>query len=171
MEYEMILRLVHIVSAIFWAGSVMYLAMFIVPAVKALGPDGGKFMQQLSRTNSMPKVMTLAGFLTVLAGILLMERLSNGFTGSWFGTPHGMILSIGATFAIIAFLMGIFVNKPTVERIASIGKAASDKGGPPSPEQMQELQKLRTRLFSAINITAWLVLCAAISMALSRYIN
>jgi uncharacterized membrane protein len=169
MEYLVFLRFVHIVSAIFWAGSVMYLALFIVPAVKALGPDGGKFMQQLSRTNNMPLVMTLAGTLTVVAGLLLIERISGGFTAEWFGTPHGIIISIGATLAIIAYLIGILVNRPTVARIGTIGQEAAAKGGPPSPEQMAELQKLRTKLFSAINMTALLVLGAAIAMSIVRY--
>ena len=169
MEYLILLRFIHVVSAIFWGGSVMYLALFIVPAVKALGPGGGKFMQQLSLTNKMPAVMTLAGTLTVVGGILLMERMSGGFQAAWFGTPHGIVLSIGATCAIIAYFLGLFVNKPTVERIAKIGKAAAEKGGPPSPEQMAELQKLRARLFSAINYTAFLVLGAAIAMSIARY--
>ncbi len=169
MEYLILLRLVHVVSAIFWAGSVMYLALFILPAVRALGPDGGKFMQQLSNTNKMPTVMTIAGTLTVLAGLLLIERLSGGFEGAWFGTPHGIVISTGATLAIIAYCIGIFVNRPTVEGIAAIGKATAEKGGPPSPEQMAELQKLRAKLFSAINMTAYLVLGAAIAMSIARY--
>ena len=169
MEYLIFLRIVHIVSAIFWAGGVMYLALFIAPAVRALGPDGGKFMQQLSRTNRMPMIMTIAATLTVVGGVLLIERLSGGFTPEWFGTPHGIVISIGATFAIIAYCIGLFVNRPTVEKIAVIGKAAAEKGGPPSPEQMAALQKLRTRLFSAINITAFLVLAAAIAMSVARY--
>jgi len=169
MEYLIFLRLIHIVSAIVWAGGVIYLALFIVPTVKALGPDGGKFMQQLSQTNKMPVVMTLAGTFTVVGGILLIERLSGGFTAGWFGTQHGIVISIGATFAIIAYCIGLFVNKPTVERIAKIGKEAASKGGPPSPEQMAQLQKLRTRLFSAVNATAWLVLGAAVAMSIARY--
>jgi uncharacterized membrane protein len=169
MEYLIILRLIHIVCAIFWGGGVIYLALFIVPAVKALGPDGGKFMQQLSRTNKMPLIMTLAATFTVVGGLLLIERLSGGFTPEWFGTPHGIVLSIGATFAIIAYLVGLFVNRPTVARIAAIGQEVARKGGAPSPEQGQELQKLRTKLFSAVNITAWLVLGAAIMMSVARY--
>jgi uncharacterized membrane protein len=169
MEYLILLRFLHIVSAIFWAGSVMYLALFIVPAVKTLGPDGGKFMQQLSRTNSMPTVMTLSATITVIAGILLIERLSGGFTAEWFETSHGIILSLGAFFAIIAYLIGLFVNRPTVARIASMGKVISEKGGVPSSEQSQELQRLRNKLFSAINITAFLVLAAAIVMSVVRY--
>jgi len=169
MEYLILLRFIHIVSAIFWGGSVMYLALFIVPAVKALGPDGGKFMQQLSVTNKMPLVMTIAGTLTVLGGILLIERLSGGFTGAWFGTPHGIVISTGATCGIIAYCIGLFVNKPTVDRIAKLGKAAAEKGGPPSQEQMAEIQKLRAKLFSAINVTALFILGAAIAMSIARY--
>ncbi len=169
MEYLILLRLLHIVCAIFWAGGVMYLAMFIVPAVKALGPDGGKFMQQLSKTNNMPSIMTLAATLTVVGGILLIERLSGGFTAGWFGTPHGIVISIGSTFGIIAYLIGLFVNRPCVARIAAIGKAAAEKGGPPTPEQLAELQALRSRLFAAVNITAILVFGAAIAMSIARY--
>ena len=169
MEYLITLRIIHIVCAIFWAGGVMYLALFIAPAVRALGPDGGKFMQQLSKTNNMPLLMTLAATFTVLGGILLIERLSGGFTAGWFGTPHGIVISTGATFAIIAYLIGLLVNRPTVAKIASIGQAAAAKGGPPSPEQLQELQRLRTKLFSAINYTAVFVLLAAIAMSIARY--
>jgi uncharacterized membrane protein len=169
MTYLILLRLIHIVCAIFWAGAVMYLALFIIPAVKALGPEGGKFMQQLSVTNKMPVVMTIAGTLTVLGGILLIREISGGFQSSWFGTPHGIVISIGGTCGIIAYLIGLLVNKPTVEKIAAIGKAAAEKGGPPSPEQLQEMQKLRARLFSAINITALLILGASIAMSIARY--
>ena len=94
MEYLIFLRFIHIVSAIFWAGSIMYLAWFVGPAVRALGPDGGKFMQQLTRTNKMPTAMAIAGLLTNIGGILLIERLSGGFQSYWFCTPHGIIISI-----------------------------------------------------------------------------
>src|SRR5690349_11995057 len=116
MEYLIFLRIIHIVSSILWGGGVLYLALFIAPAVRALGPDGGKFMQQLSRTNNMPLIMTLAATFTVVGGILLIERLSGGFTPEWFGTPHGIVLSAGATFALIAYLIGLFVNRPTVSK-------------------------------------------------------
>jgi len=169
MEYLNILRLLHIVCAIFWGGALMYLALFIVPAVKALGPDGGKFMQQLSRTNKLPLVMSIAGTLTVLGGILLIERLSGGFEMSWFGTPHGIIISIGGTLAIIAYVIGLSVNKPAVDKMAAIGAAAGKAGGPPTPEQMQELQRLREKLFWGVNAMAYLVLGAAVAMSIVRY--
>ncbi|MBK5284329.1 MAG: hypothetical protein JJE25_02915 [Bacteroidia bacterium] len=169
MEYLIFLRLIHIVSAIFWAGAIMYLAWFIIPAVKALGPDGGKFMQQLSRTNKLPIVMLITGGLTVLGGILLIEQLSGGFQPGWFGTTHGIIISTGGTLAIAAYVIGLSVNLPTVNRMGAIGKAVAESGAPPSPEQMQELQKLRNKLFAATNAMAGLVFIAAISMSIVRY--
>jgi uncharacterized membrane protein len=169
MEYLILLRFLHIVSAIIWAGAIMYLAWFIIPAVKALGPDGGKFMQQLARTNKLPIVMLATGGFTVVGGILLLERISGGFQPEWFGTPHGIILSIGGTLAIIAFVMGLSINLPATKRMAAIGAAAAAAGAPPTPEQMQELQKLRNKLFSATNVMAGLVFLAAISMSIVRY--
>ena len=169
MSYLIALRFIHIVSAIFWAGSIMYLAWFVIPAVKALGPDGGKFMQQLSRTNGLPKVMLIARGLTVLGGLLLIQQISGGFEMTWFGTPHGIIISIGGTMAIIAYTIGLIVNLPAVNRMAAIGQAAAASGAPPSAEQMQELQKLRNKVFSATNIMAGLVFIAAICMSIVRY--
>lgn len=169
MEYLIFLRFIHIVSAIFWGGSIMYLAWFIIPAVKALGPDGGKFMQRLAVTNKLPIVMLITGSLTVLGGILLIEQLSGGFQANWFGTPHGIIISIGGTLALTAFIIGLTVNLPTTKRMAAIGAAVAASGGPPNAEQQQELQMLRNRLFKATNIMAGLIFITAITMSIVRY--
>jgi len=169
LTYLIILRLIHIVCGIFWAGATIYLAVFIIPAVKASGAEGSKFMQQLSRTNRLPLVMMLAATLTVLAGILLIWKLSNGFESGFMGSEHGIVLSTGATFAIIAYLIGLTVNRPTVDKIAILGKAIAAQGAPPSTEQMQQLQILRKRLFTATNIVASLLAITVIAMSIVRY--
>jgi len=147
----------------------MYLAWFIIPAVKALGPDGGKFTQQLAKTNKMPIIMLIAGTLTIIGGILLIQQLSGGFQSAWFGTPHGLVISTGAAFAIAAYIMGLSINLPITKRMEAIGAAAAAAGGPPSAEQLLELQKLRTKLFKTTNIMAGLIFITAISMAIVRY--
>jgi hypothetical protein len=169
MEYLIFLRLIHIVCAIFWAGAIMYLAWFVGPTVKALGPDGNKFMQQLSRTNKLPIVMLTTGGLTVLGGILLIERLSGGFESAWFGTPHGIIISIGGTFAIIAYGMGLLINLPAIKRIAAIGQAIAASGSAPAAQELQEMEALRNKIMKATNIMAGLVFLAAIAMSIVRY--
>lgn len=169
MEYLIFLRLIHIVSAVFWAGAIMYFAWFIIPAAKALGPDGAKFMQQLSSTNKLPVIMFTAGTLTIVGGILLIERLSIGFQLNWFGTSHGIVISIGGALALIAYVIGLSVNLPTLKRMGAIGKVIAASDAPPNPEQMQELQRLRIKLFAATNIMAILLLGATISMSIARY--
>jgi len=169
LTYLIILRLIHIVCGIFWAGATIYLAVFIIPAVKASGAEGSKFMQQLSRTNRLPLVMIFAATLTVLAGILLLWKLSNGFQSDFMGSKHGIVLSTGATFAIIAYLIGLTVNRPTVDKIAGLGKAIATQGAPPSPDQMQQLQMLRKRLFTATNIVASLLGITVVAMSIVRY--
>lgn len=169
MAYLIILRLVHIVCAVFWTGSVLYLTGFVFPAVKALGPDGGKFMQQLSRTNKLPLVMNLAASLSILAGILLMERISGGFQSVWFGSPHGIVISIGGTLALIAYILGFAISRPTIMKIGTLGQKIAAAGGPPSAEQAQKLLKLRNKLIGATNMVAVLLLGALIAMSIVRY--
>jgi hypothetical protein len=80
-----------------------------------------------------------------------------------------MVISTGATLAIIALTIGLTVNKPSIDKMAAIGKAAAESGTPPTPEQQQLLQKLRGKLFWGINVMAYLVFGAAIAMSIARY--
>jgi hypothetical protein len=43
------LRFVHIVSGVFWAGAVFLMVGFIFPAVRASGPQAGRFMEEVAR--------------------------------------------------------------------------------------------------------------------------
>ena len=169
LTYLIILRFIHITCGIFWAGSIMYMALFVQPAVKAAGPEGAKFVQTLAKTNKLPIVMMFAALLTIIAGVLLLWKLSDGFQSVYMSSKHGIILSIGGTFAIIAFLIGFTVNKPTVAKIAKMGQAIAAQGAPPSPEQAQQLAKLRKRLFAATNTVAVLLGLTVIAMSIVRY--
>src|ERR1700752_2038934 len=116
----LVLRLLHIFSGVFWAGGVFYLAFFVFPAVNAMGPDGGKFMQQLSRTRNMPMIMTINGIITVLAGLRLLQIDSGNVQATWFQSGMGLVITIGAVAALGALLIGMFFNKPRAEKMAKI---------------------------------------------------
>jgi len=42
-----VLRVIHIICGVFWAGTVMVMAWFVLPTAQALGQPGGAFMQRL----------------------------------------------------------------------------------------------------------------------------
>lgn len=75
MEYLALLRLIHIVCAVFWTGGMIYLALFVLPAFKSLGPEGTGFIQRLSGTRKLPVIMNVSAILSIVTGILLMQKL------------------------------------------------------------------------------------------------
>ena len=164
-----ILRLLHICSGVFWAGATIYLALFIVPAVQASGAEGTKFMQQLTRTRNLPLIMTIAATLNVVCGIWLLWKLSDGFQSAYMSSEHGIILSIGGTLALIAYLEGLLVTRPTIMKVAKLGGEIAKAGGPPTPEQAQQLMVYRKKIFNANNFVATLLAITVIAMSIVRY--
>jgi uncharacterized membrane protein len=167
--YLLILRILHIGFGIFWAGSVFSFVLFIAKAVKASGPDGGKFMQQLGKTG-YPIAVMITAIISILAGILLIAKLSAGFEPVWFSTAYAKVVTTGGVLAIIAFIIGFTINRPAAARIMAISNAIAKAGGPPTPGQIQELTNLRNRLFTGSNIIAVLLLFAVIAMSIFRYV-
>src|SRR5262249_4594166 len=148
-----------------WAGTVIFVAFFLDPAVKSAGPDGTKFMQQLVKTNRFPVVIMLLAIVTILAGSLLIWKVSAGLQSVWLSTRNGQVLTAGAVVAIVAFLIGFFVSRPASFRIAKIGKAVASAGGPPTAAQIQELTMLGKRLSTASRIIAFLLIFAIVGMS------
>ncbi len=164
------LRLIHILAGIFWAGAAVLAAAFLTPAVRALGPNGGKVMQQLIGKQKLSMYISLAAYLSTLAGIVLYWRTSLGFQIAWILAPSGLMFTIGALAGIITIVMGQLVNAPTAARMSALAKEMQAAGGPPKPEQIAEMQKLQTRLGQAGVIAAILLIIASSAMAIARYV-
>ena len=171
MDYYMIfLRFVHIFCAVFWAGAVMFIAYFVSPAVKSLGPEGGKFMQSIASTNKYPIVMNLAAILAILSGALMFWRVSGGFNHDWLATGYGLFLSIGSVAALIAYIFGFTTQRPAAMRMVAIGKEIREQGGPPNEDQMKEIGVLQRKLSGGMRIIAIFLIISIITMALARYV-
>src|SRR4026208_1218295 len=112
-----LLRLIHIAGGVFWAGTMLFAAVFLEPSVREAGPDGAKVMLGLMRRKYMV-VMPIVAALTILAGVGLLEQVSGGFHPDWMSSPTGLTLSPGAAIAIPAFLIGIFFVRPAAMRLA-----------------------------------------------------
>jgi hypothetical protein len=166
----LILRILHIFTGAFWAGATIYLALFILPAVRALGPDGSRFMAQLMKTRKLPIFMNIVAFLNILTGLRLMMIVSNNFNGAWFGSHFGISISIGMVAALGAFTIGFFVSRPTAAKMNAIGAAISAAGGPPTGEQTAQLTALRAKMMKSIIIMSWHLAAAVIFMSMAKYL-
>ena len=165
-----IIRYIHILSAVFWGGAIFVLNFFLFPAIKASGPDGGKFMQQFSKANSFPQVMTIVGAITIITGIIVLWHFSANFNSAFMGSKAGILLSLGGLSGLAAYLHGIFINRPTIQKISNIGEEISKSGAPPSPEQAKQIEKLRNRIFTTTKWMTLFIILGVTLMSLARYI-
>ena len=168
--YLTILRILHIGAGIFWAGTAIHLAFFAEPAIKASGLAGKTYMQKLTNTNGFPIMILLSAVITIVAGFLLIWKLSDGFQSTWMSSKHGMVLTAGAGFALIAFIVGFSVNRPAGMKIAKIGKEVAAAGGQTTPQQLEELERLGNKIGSAGRVIAILLILAILGMSAFRYL-
>ena len=166
-----VLRLVHIISGVFWVGAAMFTALLLAPTLRALGPGAGPVMNQLVKVRKLPMVMMVSALLTMAAGIWLFMIDMSVSDGAFMRSGSGKTFGIGAVFAILAFAIGMAVNAPASTRIAAIGTAAAARGGPPSPEEQAELQRLQGRMSTASQIVTVLLVLATGAMAIARYVS
>lgn len=166
-----LLRLIHILFGVFWAGTAMFNAIFLIPAVRALGPAGGPVMQEIAGKRKLPVYFLVSGLLTVLSGFGLYWHDSQGFTNGFMRSAGGMTFGIGAVLALIAVLLGIFVVTPAAMRTGKLGAAIAAGGKPPTPEQAAEMQQLQAKLGKMAVVAAALLTLTTIAMAVGRYVS
>ena len=161
-----LLRLIHILSAIFWLGGTLTAAAFIFPTAKRVGPDSARFMQSLMVESRFPLALTITGWTTTLAGLILFFLSSGRFAHSWMASGQGIALSIGALFGISGALHGGIVQGRGAARLAALASQA----GPPTPERIAEMQTLRDKLARGTVASAGILTVAAAAMAIARYV-
>jgi hypothetical protein len=165
------LRVIHIFAGVFWTGAAIMLAGFVEPTVRALGPEGGKFMQRMAGVGRLSLFMFLSSLLATLAGIWLYWRTSLGFQPAWILSPTGLVLTIGSIAGILEAVLGNLISGRTAAQMVALGQKVESAGGPPTPEQMQQLGALSEQLRRAGVWGAILLSIAVIAMAIARYVG
>ena len=168
--YITLLRIIHIFSAVTWVGGSIFMASVMGPTVRAAGPDGGRFMMRLASFGQLTKVLTISGLGTILAGLLLYYPTSGGLNGAWLTSAHGITLTLGAIFGILAFLHGFLVSGKTAGKMKVVADQILAVQGPPPPDKLQEAQALGAKLGSGVILTAAMGSIALILMAAAQTI-
>ena len=165
-----IARIVHVLAGILWVGTMVFLFFFLGPAVGDVGPDGGKVMGALMRRKFMVYVPVVA-ILSVLSGFYLYWRASSGFNPVYMGSGPGMTYGIGATAAILAFIVGLSVSRPAMAKVMQLSQRMATADPSERAGITETIQKLTARSASAGRIVVTLLLIAAGAMAVGRYVQ
>ncbi|HME19358.1 MAG TPA: hypothetical protein VKF15_06470 [Nitrososphaerales archaeon] len=151
----------HIVSAITWLGSTLFLAIVVAPSLRTLSPLAGmEFVARVGR--KMTRYVSAAGGLTILFGLALLYVYFGSDYASWPFT-----LEIGFTIGFIAFLDGALVVGPTINKASDIAKdfVKDQQPGPP-PAQFLALMK---KGGVGTTISTVLLLVAAVFMVATAF--
>ena len=165
--FVIVLRLVLIISGVFWVGAGLVMFFFIGPTLGATADAGQKFAQHLMLRTRFTAILTTSAILTVLAGAILYWRDSDGFNSAWLHSGQGLGFGVGALFALIGLVFGAMVGNTN----GALAKLGSQIQGKPSPEQMAQIGALRKRLALVSPINAYSLLIATLLMATARYLN
>lgn len=166
----LILRVIHVVIGVCWAGAIVFIAAFLLPALRAAGPSAAPVMAHLTQVRKMPSHLIGMGLLTLLSGTALFWNDSAGFNESWMQTGPGRTFSVGGTLGVFVLLMGLTINVPTSNRLGAISASVREAGGVPTAEQAAEIVRLQGRLYTVMRLAAVMLVLAAAAMSVARYI-
>ena len=169
--YMIVFRVIHILAAIAWGGSVFMIVVFLQPTAKAVGMAAGPFMRELLGVRKVTDRIIGLGWITIIAGGFLYWHdwhLYASF-GDFFGSAFGLTLTIGAIAALIAVDIGMFATRPALQRSLSLGAQIAQAGDPPPSELLQALAatQARARMLAKWNLA--FIAIAAFAMSTARY--
>lgn len=171
MDWAMIvLRILHILGGVFWAGAAFLLAGVIEPSLRDLGAEAGRIMQRLADRGRMTVYLSSAAGINVVTGLVMYERVSGGYSEAWLMTGRGLALTLGAWAGLIAFVVGILVSGRAGRRMGELGKALQASGKPPSADQQAEMGRLQRRMSAGGRWVAALLVIAILGMSSAQYL-
>jgi uncharacterized membrane protein len=169
MLYILVLRFIHIVASVCWAGGGFIFFLFVEPTAKALAPTGMQFVQYMVTKRRFSIFMVISSSLTVLSGALLIWQRAGGQWLNYVQTGPGLVFTIGSAVGILVYFIGMFGVNPRAVKLAKIGKEIQAAGGPPTPAQGAELHKL-DREMSVLSLADFLLVALSLAlMASARY--
>lgn len=166
----LLLRALHIVVGACWVGAVVFIALFLLPSVRAVGAAGGPVMQQLTQIRRLPGWLTGLMIVGLASGMALYWHDSVGFTSSWLASGPVRIYGAGGVLALLASALGVTVNTPAARRLRALMADAQAAGRAPTPEELAQVRRLQARLGSGLAVGALLLVLATVAMAVARYV-
>jgi uncharacterized membrane protein len=164
-----LLRFIHVVFGALWVGAMAYQVFFLMPALSEAGPDSGKLMGAMARRR-MPTIMLAMAILALVSGTWLLMRLMGGDAAGLMRTSMGKAYGWGGVAAFAAFLIGIFVVRPSMTKMMKLGESIATAPPDQRAAIQARMQTLRARGAALGKVVAALLLIALSLMAVARYL-
>jgi uncharacterized membrane protein len=168
-SYLILLRIVHVVASVCWAGGAFIFFLFVEPTAKAMAPTGMQFVQYMVTKRRFSIFMVISSTLTVLSGALLLWQFAHGNALAYVKSGPGLGFVLGSMAGVAVYLIGMFGVNPRAIKLSKIGQEIQAAGGPPTPEQSTEMQTL-DREMTTLSLADFVLVAASLAlMATARY--
>ena len=164
------MRIIHVGGAMMWFGGAIVSSFFLQPTVVALGASGQPFMEHLMNRRKLGIFFPIVAALTILSGAVLFWRDSQGLQLDWITSPTGLAFTVGGLAAIAAFVGGAVLIGPGIAEQTAVKGELAGGDGVPTAAQRERLDRADRRLKLASRIDFPLLILAALTMAVARYL-
>lgn len=166
----LLLRVVHVLVGVFWAGTIIFVSVLLMPSVRDAGPDGGKVMLALMRRGYMT-VVPVAAVLTLVSGLWLYWNNIMLAGPAWAGSMAARVYGAGAVAALVAFAIGMSVIRTNALKLrVSMEAMQNTPEGPARAALMADMAGPRAKMSAAAPWVAGLLAVATVCMAVARYL-
>lgn len=165
--FLVVLRAVHITTAVIWAGGTFVMAGFHEFVLDA--GDEERTLRRLAGYAGVSQVIGIAGVVAVLTGLVMYWTVSGGLQLGWIGSPYGLTITVGAVAGLFAFTAGAGLVGLTNNKVEAMATDVASGGGL-TDDQSAVLGTYRHRIRRGERLVAVLLLVAVLAMATAQYV-
>lgn len=164
------MRILHVVVGVFWVGTIVFVALMLMPSVRDAGPDGGKVFLALMR-RGYGIVIPVVALTTLISGFWLYMNMMRTVGPAWAGSMSARVYGVGALAALIAFGLGMSITRPNAKKLTAAMEAMpTTPDGPARAALAESMVAPRARMAAVSPWLAGLLLVAALCMSVARYL-
>lgn len=166
----LLMRILHVCLGVFWAGAVIFVAVYLSPSMREAGPGGLPILQGLQKRGYFT-VMPILALVTVISGFWLYWNMIATVGPVWAGSMSARVYGVGAAAGLVALAFGVFWLRPaSINMVRVAEQLAAAAPGAERDDLQTELARYRMRSGSALRWVALLLAIATICMAVARYL-
>lgn len=166
----LMVRVLHVLLAATWIGSVGFIYLFLVRVFDDAGPAAGPIMAGMVKRGISPLIASVGG-LTVLTGLWLYWRFTGGFDPAASATMGARVFGAGGLAGILALIIGGGVVGRTAKKVTALGvKAAAATDAAERQALAAQIAAGKKRMVFFGRIVFALQTVALVCMAVGHYV-